>query len=297
MRFFVDVNQIDIGNMKKVVLGLFMTLGMVSGGVQAQEVKLMSDADTLSYMLGVTNSDGLKDYAMKRMGIDEEYVADFIRGIQEGIGKSTKKELAYIAGVQIGQQASGDMFERISRQLPEGETLDKELFMAGFMASVRDSAMVSMTDAKAYVKSQLEYLQARAKRAKYAKNKAAGERFLAENAKKKGVKVTTSGLQYKVLTKGKGEVPNMTSTVKVHYRGMLIDGKEFDNSYNRFAPTSFKVTQVIKGWTEALLMMPVGSKWELYIPHDLAYGARKMGDDIEPFSALVFEIELLEIVE
>ena len=283
--------------MKKIVLGLFVTLGMLPCGMQAQEVKLASDADTLSYMLGVSQSEGLKDYAAQRMGIDEESMAEFIRGIQEGMGKSSKKEVAYMAGVQIGQQLSGEMFERLSKELPGGEVLNKEHFLAGFMASVNDSAMATMTDAKAYVERQMAYMKAKADREKFAKNKVAGERFLAENAKKKGVKVTDSGLQYKVLTRGNGEIPTMESTVKVHYRGTLIDGTEFDNSYDRFSPSSFKVGQVIKGWIEALLMMPVGSKWELYVPQELAYGGREMGDDIKPFSALIFEIELLEIVE
>lgn len=283
--------------MKKIVLGLFVTLGMLPCGMQAQEVKLASDADTLSYMLGVSQSEGLKDYAAQRMGIDEESMAEFIRGIQEGMGKSSKKEVAYMAGIQIGQQLSGEMFERLSKELPGGEVLNKEHFLAGFMASVNDSAMATMTDAKAYVERQMAYMKAKADREKFAKNKAAGERFLAENAKKKGVKVTDSGLQYKVLTRGNGEIPTMESTVKVHYRGTLIDGTEFDNSYDRFSPSSFKVGQVIKGWIEALLMMPVGSKWELYVPQELAYGGREMGDDIKPFSALIFEIELLEIVE
>ena len=272
-------------------------MGMLPCGMQAQEVKLASDADTLSYMLGVSQSEGLKDYAAQRMGIDEESMAEFIRGIQEGMGKSSKKEVAYMAGVQIGQQLSGEMFERLSKELPGGEVLNKEHFLAGFMASVNDSAMATMTDAKAYVERQMAYMKAKADREKFAKNKAAGERFLAENAKKKGVKVTDSGLQYKVLTRGNGEIPTMESTVKVHYRGTLIDGTEFDNSYDRFSPSSFKVGQVIKGWIEALLMMPVGSKWELYVPQELAYGGREMGDDIKPFSALIFEIELLEIVE
>ena len=283
--------------MKKIVLGLFVTLGMLPCGMQAQEVKLASDADTLSYMLGVSQSEGLKDYAAQRMGIDEENMADFIRGIQEGMGKSSKKEVAYMAGIQIGQQLSGEMFERLSKELLGGEVLSKEHFLAGFMASVNDSAMASMTDAKAYVERQMAYMKAKADREKFAKNKAAGERFLAENAKQKGVKVTESGLQYKVLTRGKGETPTKDSKVKVHYRGTLIDGTEFDNSYDRFSPATFGVGQVIKGWTEALLMMPVGSKWELYVPQELAYGGREMGDEIKPFSALIFEIELLEIVE
>jgi FKBP-type peptidyl-prolyl cis-trans isomerase FklB len=130
--------------------------------------------------------------------------------------------------------------------------------------------------------------------AKYGENKAAGEKFLAENAKKEGVKTTESGLQYKVIKEGKGAIPTETSTVKVHYKGTLVDGTEFDSSYNRNEPTSFRANQVIKGWTEALTMMPVGSKWELYIPQELAYGARETGD-IKPFSTLIFEVELLEI--
>ena len=101
-------------------------------------------------------------------------------------------------------------------------------------------------------------------------------------------------MQYKVIKAGKGEVPTAESKVKVHYKGTLLDGTEFDSSYSRNEPTSFRANQVIKGWTEALTMMPVGSKWELYIPQDLAYGARDAGQ-IKPFSTLVFEVELLEI--
>ena len=130
---------------------------------------------------------------------------------------------------------------------------------------------------------------------KYAENKAAGEKFLAENATKEGVKTTESGLQYKIIKEGKGAIPTDSSTVKVHYKGTLIDGTEFDSSYKRNAPTSFRADRVIKGWTEALTMMPVGSKWELYIPQELAYGARETGGQIKPFSTLIFEVELLEI--
>ena len=130
---------------------------------------------------------------------------------------------------------------------------------------------------------------------KYAANKAAGEKFLAENAKKPGVKVTESGLQYKIIKEGKGINPIKTDQVKVHYKGTLIDGTEFDSSYKRNTPATFRVDQVIKGWTEALTMMPIGSKWVLYIPHELAYGARNVSAQIKPFSALIFEVELLGI--
>lgn len=127
------------------------------------------------------------------------------------------------------------------------------------------------------------------------KNKKEGEAFLAENAKKPGVKTTSSGLQYKIITEGKGEIPKASDTVTTQYRGRLIDGTEFDSSYKRGQPAQFPVTGVIKGWTEALQMMPVGSKWELYIPSDLAYGERGSGQNIGPNATLIFEIELVGI--
>lgn len=124
--------------------------------------------------------------------------------------------------------------------------------------------------------------------------KAAGEAFLKEKAQEDGVQSTGSGLLYKVITQGDGPRPSKSDTVTVHYRGTLIDGTEFDSSFKRNAPAKFGVGNVIKGWTEALQLMPVGSKWELYIPSDLAYGTRGQGDKIVPNSTLVFEVELIE---
>lgn len=128
-----------------------------------------------------------------------------------------------------------------------------------------------------------------------AKNLEAGKKFLAENAGKDGVVTTESGLQYKVLKSGDGPSPKADDTVTTHYKGTLIDGREFDSSYSRGQPASFPVNGVIKGWTEALQLMKVGDKWELYIPSDLAYGPAQRGEVIQPNSTLVFEIELLEI--
>lgn len=122
-----------------------------------------------------------------------------------------------------------------------------------------------------------------------------GEEWLTENAKKAGVKTTPSGLQYEVIAEGSGPKPTMSDMVTVHYRGTLINGKQFDSSYDRGEPTSFGVGQVIPGWTEALQLMSVGSKYKLYIPQNLAYGAQGAGEDIPPYSALVFEVELLGI--
>lgn len=128
-------------------------------------------------------------------------------------------------------------------------------------------------------------------------NVAAGKAFLEENAKKEGVITTESGLQYKVLTSGDGKQPKETDTVTTHYRGTLIDGREFDSSYKRDKPASFPVKGVIKGWTEALQLMQVGDKWQLFVPSDLAYGPSKRSELIEANSTLIFEIELLGIKE
>ena len=125
---------------------------------------------------------------------------------------------------------------------------------------------------------------------------AEGESFLAENAKRAEVTVTASGLQYEVLTTGEGEKPTAESKVRTHYHGTLINGDVFDSSYDRGEPAEFPVGGVIKGWTEALQMMPVGSKWRLYVPHDLAYGERGAGASIAPYSTLIFDVELLAIV-
>lgn len=126
--------------------------------------------------------------------------------------------------------------------------------------------------------------------------KAAGEAFLAENAKKEGVVTLPSGLQYKIIKEGKGAKPNASQSVECHYEGRLIDGTKFDSSYDRNETATFGVTQVIPGWVEALQLMPEGSKWQLYIPYNLAYGERGAGQSIPPYAALVFDVELLHVV-
>jgi len=286
--------------MKKIVLfaAIAAAAGLASCTTQAPKANLKSDIDSLSYMMGVTNTQGLMDFASQRMGVDSANIGNFIKGIEEGINLNSKKDKAYQAGIQIGQQISGEMFEGMSRQLfgnDSTQTLSKDNFLAGFIAAVKNGAVVTMEDAQTYVREHTEAIKAKVLEEKYGENKAAGEKFLAENKTKEGVVTTESGLQYKVIKAGKGEIPTKESTVKVNYKGTLIDGTEFDSSYKRNAPASFRADQVIKGWTEALTMMPVGSKWELYIPQELAYGARETGGQIKPFSTLIFEVELLEI--
>ena len=286
--------------MKKIVFfaAIVAAAGLASCTSQAPKANLKSEIDSLSYMMGVTNTQGLSDFAEQRLGVDSTNYADFVRGIQDGIHKTGKQEKAYIAGIQIGQQVSGDMIENINMQLfgnDSAQSLSKDNFLAGFIAAVKNGAVVSVEDARTFVETHTEAIKAKALEAKYGENKAAGEKFLAENKTKEGVITTESGLQYKVIKAGKGEIPTKESSVKVNYKGTLIDGTEFDSSYKRNAPATFRADQVIKGWTEALTMMPVGSKWELYIPQELAYGSRETGSLIKPFSTLIFEVELLEI--
>ena len=140
----------------------------------------------------------------------------------------------------------------------------------------------------------MQALQSKKMEAQFGPNKKAGEKFLAENGKKPGVITTASGLQYEIIKKGTGPIPTATNRVKVNYHGTLIDGTVFDSSVERKEPVVFPVNQVIKGWTEALQLMPVGSKFKLYVPQQLAYGNGGQGK-IQPFSMLIFEVELLSI--
>ena len=286
--------------MKKgtALMVLAAAAGLASCGQSgAPKANMKSDVDTLSYMVGVSNSQGLKDYVVGRLGVDTTYMADFVRGIKEGMKNTSAKEKAYMAGMQIGQQVSGDMYEAINNQLFAGDsttTMSKENFLAGFIAAVEENSLVTADSASVYVRTKSEEIKTKALEAKYGEYKKENEEFLANNKSKDGIKVTESGLQYRIIKEGKGEIPTKTSRVKVHYKGTMIDGTEFDSSYERKEPTTFRADQVIKGWTEALTMMPVGSKWELYIPQELGYGSREAGK-IKPFSTLIFEVELISI--
>ena len=286
--------------MKKV--SIFMAIAaaasLASCTAQAPKANLKTDIDSLSYSIGMAQTQGLKGYLVGRMDVDTAYLAEFIKGVNEGANKTSKKDIAYMAGLQIGQQISNQMMKGINQELFAGDstkTISKDNFMAGFIAgTLEKGGVMTMEAAQEYTRTAMETIKAKAMEEKYADNKAAGEKFLAENKTKEGVKTTESGLQYKVITEGKGEIPADTCKVKVNYKGTLIDGTEFDSSYKRNEPATFRANQVIKGWTEALTMMPVGSKWELYIPQELAYGSRESGQ-IKPFSTLIFEVELVGI--
>ncbi len=196
--------------------------------------------------------------------------------------------VSYAVGVLVAQNFKS-----------QNVTLNPEMVAKGF-ASVVKGDKLSMTEADCQnvmnsfmMKNQERQAAESAKQ--FFPNKEAGEKFLAENKKKDSVVTTASGLQYKIIKMGTGPKPLATDKVKTHYHGTLIDGQVFDSSVQRGEPISFPVSGVIPGWVEALQLMPVGSKWKLYIPQELAYGIRGGGQTIKPYSALIFEVELIEI--
>ena len=286
--------------MKKVtfIMALAVGAGLASCTAQSPKANLKTDVDSLSYAIGMARTEGLTQYLMQQ-GVDTTQMAEFIKGFNEGAAKTSKKDVAYMTGMQIGQMVGKQWVEGFNQQIfgsDSTQTISRENLLAGFIAGITDKSNVMTKEAAtAYMRDGMEAIKEKALAVKYADNKAAGEKFLAENKTKEGVVTTPSGLQYKVITKGTGAIPADTSKVKVNYKGTLIDGTEFDSSYKRKEPATFRANQVIKGWTEALTMMPVGSKWELYIPQDLAYGARETGGQIKPFSTLIFEVELVGI--
>jgi FKBP-type peptidyl-prolyl cis-trans isomerase FklB len=193
---------------------------------------------------------------------------------------------SYGVGRQMGEQLASNPFDGVDAEAVAQGVLDA---LNGKESQV---ARPELEEAFRTIGTRMQEKQDQQSKAQ-AKT---GERFLAENAKKSGVTVTDSGLQYEVITEGTGAKPTAKSRVKTHYHGTLIDGTVFDSSYNRGEPIDFAVGGVIAGWTEALQLMPVGSKWRLYIPHNLAYGERGAGASIAPYSALIFDVELLDIV-
>ena len=198
--------------------------------------------------------------------------------------QTDQEKFSYAVGVQVGQNIFHQQIK-----------IDNESFLQGVSDILNQKEIkVSAEEMRRVV---IAYREAELKREEQAAttNKEAGDKFLAENKKNKDVTELASGLQYKVLKQGTGKKPTLEDTITVNYRGTLIDGTEFDSSYKRGEPVTLQLKNVIKGWQEAVPLMPVGSKWQLFIPPDLAYGAKAAGPEIGPNSTLVFDIELLSI--
>lgn len=279
----------------------FAAATFVSCGNSTPKADLKGEVDTLSYAMGMAQTQGLKEYLSDRLQIDTAYMDDFIKGLNDGANAGDdKKKAAYYAGIQIGQQISNQMVKGINHEVFGGDstkTISLKNFMAGFVSGTTGKkGLMTIEQAARVAQEKMVSIKAKAMEKQYGPNKVAGEKFLAANKKKPGVVTLPSGVQYKVIKEGNGPMPKDTSMVKVQYEGKTIDGNVFDSSYKRGEPVSLRANQVIKGWTEALVHMPVGSVWEVYIPQNLAYGEREQGQ-IKPFSVLIFKIELVSLGE
>ncbi len=262
-------------------------------------LQLTTHDDSIAHIFGIAQSNGLKQYLVAQLNVDTTYINDFCRGVLDrtSVDPNNKQLAAYNAGGQIGSQIMS-MAQNFSKDYYEADpdkAVDPKIVAHGILQGLMEQGEMKADSAGQVFQKALTERQAENKERLYGENRRAGEKFLEENKRKEGVVTLPSGLQYKVITEGTGEKPKATDKVKVNYEGKLIDGTVFDSSIKRGQPATFQVSQVIKGWTEALKLMPVGSKWEIYIPYQLAYGDRATGKDIKPYSALTFSVELLDI--
>ena len=272
---------------------------MVSCGNGTPKADIKTDIDTLSYAVGMAQTRGLKEYLVQRMGMDTAYIDDFVKGLNESVNAGDdKKKAAYYAGLQIGQQISQQMIKGLNYELfgeDSTQTVSLNNFMAGFVAATTGKGeLMTLDSAAVLAETMMVTIKDKQINERYADNKVASEKFMAEIAKKEVIQTLGDGIYYEVITEGKGEIPADTDRVKVDYEGTLINDSVFDSSYKRGEPTTFMCKQVIPGWTKALTHMPVGSTWKVYIPQEQAYGSQDRGM-IKPFSALVFKIELHSI--
>ena len=289
--------------MKKLSIMAVMAIAaasIVSCNNGTPKASLKSDVDSLSYAIGMAQTQGLKEYLVQGKGIDTTYLADFIKGLNEGINASdNKKKAAYYAGIEIGQQLGGDGMKRLNMNI-FGEDSTKSIsmknFIAGFVTGTKgEHGYMTVEQANQLIPQLMDQVKKRVAEEQFSENREAGEKFLAEVEKRDGIQKLESGVLYKVIKEGTGKVPADTSTVTVHYEGRLINDTVFDSSYKRNQPMTVRANQNIKGFTDALTHMPAGSVWEVYIPQQLAYAERQAGMMIKPFSALIFKIELIEV--
>lgn len=283
---------------------LTLTIGLTScNNYVAKKPKLESEIDSLNYVVGLSYGDQV-NYELFNSNYDEESIKSFFMGIQEGFKENFDASTIhpYISGVKIGVNAKTQEISGIFGD--SSIAFNPQLLRQGAINALhKDESQMTIEEADNYLnaifdKKQKSVLRAEQKRLEeeYKENKEFGEFFLQKNAQREGIVIAENGLQYEVLKEGEGAAPTENDIVRIHYRGFLLDGTEFDSSPDG-EPVIFQVNNIIKGWKEALLMMPVGSKWRIYLPYDLAYGMYTPFEEIKPFSALIFEIELVEIVK
>lgn len=308
----------------QLILGGALALSLVSCGGDKKEgteeaitdIAFVNESDSLSYAIGFSQSQffpiqkltgltsngvekGFNDYLSGAHSVsgDESniYISNFLEKYTSKVSEASTgmlDSLSYALGVSFS--------EGLKRQNVSG--IKGKFLAVGFVDNMHESAKLdSLEIDKVFKRSIEKQKQIQAKKMEeqkknYAAKIEADEKFLAENAKRPEVTTLPSGLQYEIIKEGKGEIPVISSTVKAHYTGMLTSGKVFQTTEGR-EPIDFQVSQVVRGWTEALQLMPVGSKWKLYIPQELAYGPQTISADIQPYSALIFDIELVDIVK
>lgn len=258
-------------------------------------IVLKSASDSLSYATGMTMTNGLDAYLEQQFGITKELMPDFIRGLKEGISKRKDANFAaHGVGIAVSRQIESRLLPNMVSHFEELKSpIDTEILYRGVVAAMsKDSTTMSPATAAKFFKEQ----EIAIRQQREAENKAKNEAFMAENKAKEGVVTLPSGLQYRIIKKGTGAIPKATDDVQVIYEGKTIDGKVFDSTAKHGTEfDTFNVGGLIKGWTEALQLMPVGSKWEIFIPYNLAYGERGAGRDIAPYSTLIFTLELKDI--
>lgn len=260
---------------------------------------LKNQLDSLNYAFGLANGNGIKQYYLAADSANADSlkikIASLLKGLDDGLNAKVDEKHPELS--ELGKNIGSALKEQTKSGLMGDSTLtvDIDIIKQGLINGLKGSTVqMKPEEAQMYLQTTMQKLQEQKMERQFGANKTAGEKFLATNKSKAGVITTASGLQYEVIKKGNGPLPTDTSRVKVHYHGTLIDGTTFDSSIDRGEPAVFGVNQVIKGWTEALKLMPVGSKYKLYIPQELAYGGQDQGA-IKPFSVLIFDVELLSI--
>ena len=285
--------------MKKIAfLAAVAAVALYSCGGSEVKPEFKDEVDSLAYELGVAQSEGLKQYMSMQLGVDSTQMDEFIKGMKEGaLNESDPKKDAFYKGIEVGKQIQ-QMNKGLTNQV-YGDDSTKSVkvgnLLAGIIAGLNGTANETAEVAGQKFEALLEPIRTKNLEKEFGDNKKAGEKYLADNAKKEGVVTLPSGVQYKVLTKGTGALPTDSSVVKVNYEGKLIDGTKFDSSYDRNQPLEVNMAtpRVIPGWVEVLKLMPAGSVWEVTIPQEQAYGMQNQGQ-IKPFSTLIFKMEVLK---
>ncbi len=287
--------------MKKLAIVAAMAMAIASFtacGNQTKKGGLKTDVDSLSYAIGMEQSQGIQQY-LQQLGVDSTYLDEFVKGLEAGANSNDdKKKTAYNAGVAAGMQMSMMVKKGINQQLfgkDSTKSVSMKQLIAGFKAGVKGKGgLMTIEQAQTAERTIVPRIQSQVAEKTYGANKKKSEAFMAKIAKQPSIKKLGKGVYYKVEKEGTGAIPTASQTVKIEYEGRTIDGKVFDSTKDKGA-VAMPVGGVIPGFTEALTHMPVGSTWEIYIPYDAAYGSRQMSQDIVPFSALTFKVTLVSI--